>query len=53
MTALFEGPESLAVSIAAGSGYTVGTPSTASVTIVDDDGPPLDRSSGGAGQTAA
>ncbi len=34
-----EGPETVILTLAAGAGYTVGTPSTATVTIVDDDAP--------------
>ena len=38
--AIIEGPESLTMTIASGTGYTVGTPSTASATISDNDFPP-------------
>ncbi len=35
--AIFEGPETLSLTIAAGAGYTVGSPATATTIIVDDD----------------
>jgi len=36
----YEGNETLNIAIAAGSGYTSGTPSAASVTVIEDDYPP-------------
>jgi hypothetical protein len=36
----YEGPETATVSVAAGSGYTVGTSNSASATIIDDEAPP-------------
>ena len=41
MTALVEGDETVVVTLASGSGYTVGSPASATVTIQDDDAPPV------------
>ncbi|MCX8097609.1 MAG: ExeM/NucH family extracellular endonuclease [Casimicrobiaceae bacterium] len=37
--ALVDGPVTVTVALAAGSGYTLGTPNSASATITDDEGP--------------
>ncbi len=36
---LFEGPETVVISVAAGTGYAIGSPATATATIIDDDYP--------------
>ncbi|MDR7485714.1 MAG: Ig-like domain-containing protein, partial [Armatimonadota bacterium] len=41
--AVYEGSQTVVVTLAAGSGYIVGSPSSATVTILDNDAPPVLR----------